>query len=263
MKIRGEGLELALRVVLSCPCPVTPDQERRVFELAQAMAPDDVGDYARVLAVFDQADTPFHRLADFVRWMTPVDTEAIIEREHVLRANASSYHWEHAVSTLPGAVSRVSSLSSWLLAHMILPVRLQVGADGDVRAMYAYGCGDRAVELHHVFLPPELAPASGLEPAAAGAGRSSDAAALATAAATATAAASAAAAGGRLWAIHFAAVLGALRPGEDRLLVELLDANRQLTMHRERVTSIDYRDFELQGDNAGFCRRRHAAYWGG
>lgn len=237
MKIRGEGLELALRVVLSCPCPVTPDQERRVFELAQAMAPDDVGDYARVLAVFDQADTPFHRLADFVRWMTPVDTEAVIEREHVLRANASSYHWEHAVSTLPGAVSRVSSLSSWLLAHMILPVRLQAGADGDVRAMYAYGCGDRFVELRHVFLPPELAPASGLEPAAA-------------------------AVGGQLWAIHFAAVLGPLRPGEDRLLVDLLDVNRQLAIHRERVGSIDYRDFELQGDNADFCRRRHAAYWG-
>ncbi|MBM3146583.1 MAG: hypothetical protein FJ000_01670, partial [Actinobacteria bacterium] len=162
MKIRGEGLELALRVVLSCPCPVTPEQERRVFELAQAMAPDDVGDYARVLAVFDQPGTPFHRLADFVRWMTPVDAEAVIEREHVLRANASSYHWEHAVSTLPGAVSRVSSLSSWLLAHMILPVRLQPGADGDVRAVYEYGGRDRAVELRHVFLPPELAPASGL-----------------------------------------------------------------------------------------------------
>ncbi|GEM_PF-942188 len=250
MKIRGEGLELALRVVLSCPCPVTPDQERRIFELAQAMAPDEVGDYARVLAVFDQAGTPFHRLADFVRWMTPVDTEAIIEREHVLRANASSYHWEHAISTLPGAVSRVSSLSSWLLAHMILPVRLQAGADGDVRAIYAYGCGDRFVELRHVFLPPELALASGLEPAAAAAAGSSEAAAPASAA------------DGRLWAIHFAAALGPLRPGEDRLLVDLLDANRQLTMHRERVVSIDYRDFELQGDNADFCRRRHAAYWG-
>jgi hypothetical protein len=262
MKIRGEGLELALRVVLSCPCPVTPDQERRVFELAQAMAPDEVGDYARVLAVFDQAGTPFHRLADFVRWMTPVDTEAVIEREHVLRANASSYHWEHAVCTLPGAVSRVSSLSSWLLAHMILPVRLQASADGDVRAVYAYGCGDGVVELRHVFLPPELAPAFGLEPAAVAAGRSSDATTPATAAAAATAAGSATA-GGQLWAIHFAAVLGSLRPGEDRLLVDLLDANRQLAIHRERVVSIDYRDFELQGDNADFCRRRHAACWGG
>ena len=29
-----------------------------------------------------------------------------------------------------------------------------------------------------------------------------------------------------------------------------------------RVARVDYADFELQGDYAEFCRRRHARFWG-
>lgn len=225
MKISGDALELALRVVLSCPCPVTPEQERRVYELARGLPPQELADYASVLAVFGAADTPFHRLADFTRWVAPVDAEPVIERHHVLRANASSYHWEHAAAALSGAVDRVTSLSGWLPAHLILPVRLGADDAGDPYAVYEYQGG--AIVLRHVFLPAEF-----------------DAAAHS------------------LWAIHFAAVLGPLEPGEHELLVVLLEANRQLAVHRRQVAAIDYRDFELQGDYAEFCRRRHAAYWG-
>lgn len=37
MRMRGEALELALRVVLSCPCPVTAEQEAGVFEIPQRL----------------------------------------------------------------------------------------------------------------------------------------------------------------------------------------------------------------------------------
>ena len=43
----------------------------------------------------------------------------------------------------------------------------------------------------------------------------------------------------------------------------LTEANDQLVLHRARVARIDYADFELQGDYAAFCRRRHAPFWGG
>ena len=42
-----------------------------------------------------------------------------------------------------------------------------------------------------------------------------------------------------------------------------LEENDQLVLHRARVARVDYADFELQGDYAEFCRRRHAPFWGG
>ena len=224
MKIVGDALELALRLVLSCPCPVTPEQERRVFDLACRTPSTAVVDYEAVLSVFPQDDTPFHRLAEFAIWMAPAGEEPVIERHHVLRANASTLHWRHAASTLPGAVGRVACLSSWLTAHLILPVRLQASGD-ESTAVYEYPGGH--VTLRNVFVPPEF------EPSTHGS-----------------------------WAIHFAAVLGGLSTVEHRLLVDLTEANPGLRLHRERVSVIDYRRFELQGDNSGFCRRRHDAYWG-
>ena len=127
MRIRGEALELAFRIVLSCPCDVTHEQEVRVFDYLRGLAPDEVADYAPVLAVFASADTPFHGLAAFTSWMAPVGAEATIEREHVLRCNSSGYHWQLAAATLPAQSRRVSSISSFLLSHTIIPVSLVAG----------------------------------------------------------------------------------------------------------------------------------------
>ena len=83
MKTRGEALELAFRIVLSCPCPVTHEQEARVFAYLRGVAPDEVVEYAPVLDIFDAADTPFHGLADFTGWLGDAGAEATIEREHL------------------------------------------------------------------------------------------------------------------------------------------------------------------------------------
>ena len=118
MKIRGEALELALRIVLSCPCPVTNDEERQVFEYLRGLTPDEVADYAPVLAIFAATDTPFHGLADFTGWMAPAGAEATIEREHVLRCNASSYHWQLAAGVAAVALApRLLDLALAALAH--------------------------------------------------------------------------------------------------------------------------------------------------
>ena len=117
MRVRGEALELAFRIVLSCPCDVTHEQEQRVFAYLRGLAPDEVADYAPVLAAFDSPETPFHGLAAFTGWMAADGAEATIEREHVLRCNASSYHWQRAAGTLPAQSRRVSSVSCWLLSH--------------------------------------------------------------------------------------------------------------------------------------------------
>jgi hypothetical protein len=231
MRIRGDALELAFRLVLSCPCDVTHEQELRVFEYLQRSAPGDVVDCAPVLAAFEADGTPFHQLAEFTSWLAPADGEAIIEREHILRLHGSLYHWEHAASTLPNASRTVTSISRFLLAHLLLPARLTTGADGEPAAEYVYDGG--SVRLEHLFLPPELADPT------AGHASSDD-----------------------VWLVHFAAVLGRLTPAEVRLLGVLQAANPQLLRHREQVASIDYADFELQGDNRAFCRRRHAPFWG-
>jgi hypothetical protein len=225
MRIRGEALELAFRVVLSCPCPVTPEQEARVFGHLRDMAADEVADYAPVLAVFDSTDTPFHGLAAFTSW-TAEDDDPVIERHHVLRCNASSYHWELAAATLSGKARIVSSISSYLLSHTILPVSVVAGEGDAPTAHYRYEGG--AAVFDNVFLPPEYDP-----PASA------------------------------LWAFHLGAVLSPLSAAEAALVSRLNEANDQLVLHRSRVTRVDYADFELQGDYAGFCRRRHARFWGG
>jgi hypothetical protein len=224
MRIRGDALELAFRVVLSCPCPVTAEQEAAVFERLRGLAADEVVDYSPVLAEFDSTDTPFHGLAAFVSW-TAEDDDPVIERHHVLRCNASSYHWELAAATLSGKTRIVSSISSYLLSHTILPVELDAGGHGRARARYEYAGG--VADFDNIFLPPEY------DPRAA-----------------------------PLWAFHLGAVLSPLTDAEGALVSRLGEANDQLVLHRGHVERVDYADFELQGDYADFCRRRHGQFWG-
>ena len=225
MKIRGEALELAFRIVLSCPCPVTNVQEARVFAYLRGLAPDEVADYAPVLDVFDSGDTPFHGLADFTGWMADAGAEATIEREHVLRCNASGYHWQLAAQSLPSHSRHVSSVSRWLLSHTVIPVTLAAAADGSPQAEYRHAGG--AAVFDNIFVPPELE-------------RGASA----------------------VWAIHLGAVLSPLSAAEVELVSQLNEANPQLVLHRARVTHIDYADFELLGDYRELCRRRHAPFWG-
>jgi hypothetical protein len=225
MRIRGEALELAFRVVLSCPCPVTAEQEARVFEHLRGLAADEVVDYGPVLAVFDSTDTPFHGLAAFTEW-TAEDDDPVVERHHVLRCNSSSYHWELAAATLSGKSRIVSSISSYLLSHTIVPVSVAAGEGGTPTAHYRYPGG--AAVFDNIFLPPEYDASSSA-----------------------------------LWAFHLGTVLSPLSDAEAALVSRLNEAGDQLVLHRARVARVDYADFELQGDYADFCRRRHAQFWGG
>ena len=225
MRVRGEALELAFRIVLSCPCDVTHEQEQRVFAYLRGLAPDEVADYAPVLAAFDSPDTPFHGLAAFTGWMAADGAEETIEREHVLRCNASSYHWQLAAGTLPAQSRRVSSVSCWLLSHTVIPVSLTSGLGGSAGAEYRYAGGSAVFE--NVFLPPEFDPGAAT-----------------------------------LWSVHLGAIVSPLSAAEAGLVSTLNEANPQLVLHRTRVAHIDYADFELQGDYREFCRRRHAPFWG-
>ena len=187
MRIRGEALELAFRVVLSCPCPVTTEQETRVFGHLRGLAPDEVTDYSAVLADFDSTDTPFHGLAAFTSW-TAEDDDPVIERHHVLRCNASSYHWELAAATLSGKARIVSSILFVLaVAHHPAGLgrsRRGRGADG------ALPVRRRAAVFSNVFLPPEY------DPSAAA-----------------------------LWAFHLGTVLSPLSDDEAALVSRLNEAN--------------------------------------
>jgi hypothetical protein len=225
MKIRAEALELAFRIVLSCPCDVSHEEELRVYAYLRGLAPGEVADYGPVLAAFDTPDTPFHGLSDFTGWVADDVAEATIERTHVLRCNASGYHWQLAAATLPTQSRRVSSVSTFLLSHTVIPVSLGVGDDGSPRARYDYSGG--ATDFDHVFVPPEFDPTVA-----------------------------------ELWALHLGAVVSPLSPAEAALVSRLNEANAQLVGHRTRVRRVDYADFELQGDDREFCRRRHAPFWG-
>jgi hypothetical protein len=226
MNVRGDALELALRIVLSCPCAVTHEEELAVFSYLRGLGDDEVADYAPVLAAFGAEDTPFHGLAAFTEWMAPDPSSPTIEREHVLRCNASGYHWRLAAESLPEHSRQVSSVSRWLLSHTVLPASLTAEAGAPPQAEHTYDGG--RVVFENIFLPPEF-----------------DAGASA------------------LWAIHLGAIVSPLSAKEAELVRSLNEANAQLVVHRRLVAQVDYADFELLGDYRDFCRRRHAPFWAG
>jgi hypothetical protein len=226
MKVKGDALELAFRIVLSCPCAVTHGEEQAVFSYLKELGGDDVVDYAPVLAAFSGEDTPFHGLAAFTEWMAPDPAQPTIERHHVLRCNGSGYHWRLAAETLPEKSQRVSSISRYLLSHMVLPAELTTGPDGSPRAVHRYDGG--SVLFEDIFLPPEY-----------DAGASEQ------------------------WAIHLGAIVNPLTPDEAELLRRLGEANGQLVLHRRQVDRVGYADFEFLGDWRAFCEARHAPFYGG
>ena len=226
MKVRGDALELAFRIVLSCPCAVTHEEEQAVFAYLKGLGEGEVADYAPVLAAFGAEDTPFHGLAAFTEWMAEDPSDPTIERHHVLRCNGSGYHWRLAAETLPAKSRQVDSIARYLLAHRVLPATVTAAAGGEARAEHGYDGG--SVAFDHIFLPPEYDPDASAE-----------------------------------WAVHLGAVVSPLTADEAELLRRLNDANSQLVLHRRLVDRIDFAAFELLGDWRAFCRRRHAPFYAG
>jgi hypothetical protein len=111
--MRQEALELTFRMLLSCQCPLTDEQERALFDRLVALKPGDTIDCTELLSNFrPNENTPVQRLVHFSVWMAPADSgEMVIECEHVLRHFASSYHWNHVVApNLPAGYKKVLSI---------------------------------------------------------------------------------------------------------------------------------------------------------
>lgn len=227
ISIRQEALELTFRMLLSCQCPLSDEQERALFNLLVVLKPGAALDCRGLLAIFKpHENTPIHRLVSFSVWMAPADAkEIVIEREQVLRHFASSYHWDHVVApNLPTAYKKVVSIPTWFLSHMLLPVRLERTGNGELHGIYRFGDGE--IRLENLFLAPEL--------------REFDAA---------------------VWGVHFASVLTPLSSDEAALVHMLGDTNSLLAEFRREVSTIDYSNFERYGDYRAICIERHACYW--
>ena len=151
--------------------------------------------------------------------------DATIEREHVLRCNASGYHWQLAAESLPSHSRHVSSVSRWLLSHTVVPVTLAEAA----AAPRGRSTGTRAARRPSTTSSCRPSSTRGASP---------------------------------VWAIHLGVVVSPLSAAEAALVSQLNEANPQLVLHRDRVAHVDYADFELLGDYREFCRRRHAAHFG-
>jgi hypothetical protein len=225
--ISQEAFELAFRMLLSCQCPVTNEQERALFGLLAAMQPGHTVACSELLSIFKPNEsTPIRRLVDFTVWMAPAGAkEIVIEREHVLRHFASSYHWDHVVaSSLPAAYQKVVSIPTWFISHMLLPVTIERTATGELNGIYRFEDGE--IRLQKLFLAPELADLHA-----------------------------------DTWGVHFASVLTPLSSDEAALVQMLGDTNPLLTEFRREISAIDYLGFERYGDYSRICIERHAEYW--
>lgn len=225
--IRQEALELTFRMLLSCQCPLTDEQEWALFDRVVVLKPGATLDCRELLAIFKpHENTPLHRLASFSVWMAPAGSrEIVIEREHVLRHFASSYHWDHVVApNLPAAYKKVVSIPTWFLSHVLLPVALERGGGGELNGIYCFDGGE--IRLQNLFLAPEFADLDA-----------------------------------SVWGVHFASAITPLS-SEEAVLVRMLgDANPLLIEFRREISTIDYSNFERYGDYRAICAERHACYW--
>jgi hypothetical protein len=231
ISIRQEALELTFRMLLSCQCPITDEQERALFDRLAAMKTGDTIECNELLLIFQpNENTPLRRLVHFSTWMAPVGCkEIIIEREHVLRHFASSYHWDHVVApNLPSAHKKVVSIPTWFISHMLLPAALEKTGNGELHGTYRFDNGE--IKLKNLFMAPELA---GLDSAA--------------------------------WGVHFASVITPLSLDEAALVQMLGDASPLLAEFRCEISTIDYSNFERYGDYRTVCIDRHGCYcyWAG
>jgi hypothetical protein len=225
--MRQEALDLAFRMLLSCQCPITGEQERALFDRLVALNPGDTIDCSELLSTFKpNENTPIQRLVHFSTWMTPLGSkEMVVEREHVLRHFASSYHWDHVVApNLPTAYKKVMSIPTWFVSHMLLPAALERADDGELHGIYRFGDGE--IRLKNLFIAPELA---NLDTG--------------------------------VWGVHFASVITPLSSDEAALVQMLGDANPMLAAFRREISVIDYLNFERYGDYGATCMERHATYW--
>ena len=74
---------LTFRMLLSCQCPLTGEQERALFDRLVALNPGDTIDCSELLSIFKpNENTPIQRLVHFSMWMAPAGSkEMVIERD--------------------------------------------------------------------------------------------------------------------------------------------------------------------------------------
>jgi hypothetical protein len=145
-------------MLLSCQCPLTDQEERALFDRLVALKPGDTIDYTELLSIFKpDENNAIRRLVHFSIWMAPAGCrEIVIERDHVLRHFASSYHWDHVVApNLPVAYKKVMSIPKWFISHMLLPVALERAGNGELNGIYRFEGGE--IRLKNLFMAPELA----------------------------------------------------------------------------------------------------------
>ena len=228
LSIETQAFELTFRMLLTCGCPVTPDEERRLFDLLVSSEKQASLSYDRILAIFPpHSGSPFHRIRDFYVWQAPAHQGAhLITRDLIIRHFASSFHWDQAVARgLEEGYGQIRSIAPWFVSHMLLPARVVLTTATHVSLSYDYPGG--SVLLKNLFLPNDDPKPMGDE----------------------------------MWAVHFAGLLGRLPAKEEMTARFMLDQNAAFRDLRREVAGIDYLDFERKGDYAAFCRSRYKRYY--
>ena len=227
IQIRKNALDLLFRVILSCKCPLKEIEEESIFNLFRKLKSGETLDYNELLGIFkENTETVIHRLVDFSIWFASTDSKPlIIEREHVLRHFASSYHWNYVVGeSMPNAYKKVISISSWFISHMLLPVKINIGSDESVTGTYRFNNSE--IKLKNLFLPPEF---------------DFDET--------------------KIYCSHFASVLTHLSLYENLIVQMLIDANKLFIEFRQEINEIDYHRFERFGNYNSVCVNRHKKYY--
>ena len=122
------------------------------------------------------------------------------------------------------AYKKVCSISSWFVAHMLLPLRITEINDDTATAEYEYK--KDKIKFINLYAPKLYNPKVD-----------------------------------QLWAVHFAGLLCPLSDSENAAVTLMLESNSMLKKFRDEVEVIDYRNFERYGDYLSLCQERHKKYY--
>ncbi len=195
---------------LSCQCPVTEETERALFAEYFRCRDREIVDFAPVRAIADRnpARTPVHNMFEIASYGHDDPESFTITTGDALRALGSKFHFNNLARGLDHLT--VKDAPSFLVSHMLVPVRLTGRSDG---LDAAFNFAGREITFENVFFPPGLARADQC-----------------------------------LYAVHMGAVICRLTEDQAAGLNRHLGLIPEFAFLCGQFSRVDFRDFQYYGD---------------
>lgn len=218
VQIERQGLDTAVRGVLGC---VVAPLFAEVMQAYRALDAAPLVDYSALLKLAERTGdkTPFHMLLEFASYGQDDPSAFTITHNAVIRLFCTKYHFDFVAKNLLDPM-RVQDTSSFLVNHMLLPMRLSK-QDGQLQ-------GEYRLDGHTMRVAPLIAPPD-LELV-----------------------------GDTIYGVHMGSILTALTEAQIRMIDAQLALSTEFGFIARHVTAVDFSNYQYFGDFHQRIAERHA-----